>query len=701
MFAVALLISLAAQPAEFGRFGRIHEDGLLTLLTNPTGFTAPIAIGHTKVAWQAGEPKVTAIDRSRKHLSFSPIVGQVREIQLNLTEPYLLVSFEGRSDLRIFPAGYRAQKVGGDVWLLHDSGKELPVRIHPLDGTRIEFDGDRVTLSGRHEPTIQIGFPYGLDLRQQKPDAAAALPLDWSSPVSAPVMVSGARPGFQRFKIIGKGPRIAVPPVLAQAIESGSRATILGAVNRTGRPTLAGPLWYVRGSELLYDLPIPPIDDRVLIAPEPTAEETGWMRKIFGSLDMKWATNAVDLCYSRAAPAVMAGDLLPGDLRTKALAALRWNEVFTMPPYRTDQAVRPWMLETEPSTGLTYPWTYKIDGEGPYKYDIEWGNALPVYGTYQRSLAEPIDVKGVWSDLNRVFEFMDAATDWAWMTTCNADHGYSTGTGDPMCAYYVGLAARLKLARLVGDTKVENQALNQLCHVGIASIARFGFTKYARDWGLIGPTSVALGFHEREGVTRVPEGTTDPWGPTTLLSGSGAQPEMFGLYLSDGRRGLEQFLSDYERAYPNWKDGNHKYPFQCTYNGNSGYVNFPHIYARLRLGESTAKLTEMVRGTMKNPVHAWVGANVIAEIANRRAPGYLTRLENVTVHSARFDRKTNRVTLKLRPRQPGKPASFEFRSQGKGRLGIPSFGQLRGSIWSTAKCPANLTLTFKQAVPGE
>jgi len=116
-----------------------------------------------------------------------------------------------------------------------------------------------------------------------------------------------------------------------------------------------------------------------------------------------------------------------------------------------------WRETTEPFTGLNYWWTYKIDGPQGQALDLEWGNLLPVYGTYKYAqfTGDWAFVQARWSRIREVMRFTDYADDWAWMTNSNGDMGYSTGTGDPMTAAFGGHVAALKMARALGDTDAE------------------------------------------------------------------------------------------------------------------------------------------------------------------------------------------------------------------------------------------------------
>ncbi len=210
------------------------------------------------------------------------------------------------------------------------------------------------------------------------------------------------------------------------------------------------------------------------------------------------------------------------------------------------------------------------------------------------------------------------------MTVVNADHGYSTGTGDPLAATFCGTLACLKMARALGDQTAEQHFAAQSARIAVPTVARFWYTAWARKAGLIGPKSVVLGFHEMEGFTRARLEDDDPWDTTSALSGDGVLPELYAAIQAFGGSALANYEAEYARGFPEWYKGDVVYPFATTYKGNSIYVTFPHIFARALPGEPTPVLWSYVAAAQTNRNNGWIGPNVVAELLSRDAPLLLT-----------------------------------------------------------------------------
>jgi hypothetical protein len=226
--------------------------------------------------------------------------------------------------------------------------------------------------------------------------------------------------------------------------------------------------------------------------------------------------------------------------------------------------------------------------------------------------------------VQRIYRYFDLGDDWAWMTVVNGDHGYSTGTGDPMAATYAGTVACLKMARALGDRDREAYFACKAARIAVPLIMRFPLTPWAQQSGLLNPDRIVLGFHEKEGFIRVQLGKTDPWNPTNVLSGDGVLPEVYAALLMPGKTMLRTYEDRHARFYPDWYKGGVQYPFHTSYKGNSVYVTFPHIFSRALLGEPTAQLWRYVDAAQTNRNNAWIGPNVVAELLARDAPLRLT-----------------------------------------------------------------------------
>ena len=668
-------------PAGFGRFGRFHDDGLLTLNVSPQGFATPTLANGGPLQFQFGSgppPVVTVqqINATEKTLHLSgggvgtpdalhytllyPGFGAHwgKSLRLSLidgspTAPYMVLerlTSPASPQITCFLLR-RVDKPAVPVALVFRSFRARSFR--PLLSTQ----GKQVTLTLQDREAIGnalVVTPQGLRPLSPAPapDELARLHQDalaWAGR-AVPIRVrseyellgDGKTVRFtEQFKVDGEGESIApVPPLLAFAKQHGYPVRLLNPVVTTECRTWQGDFAFVRGPIVRYELPVPPTQERGYVrAAEDKVGDTGNARiallnDLVGHLGGDWAANAVDLGYAGMANAQMAWAYLTPAQRASVTDA--WKRylplAFHLPPYAASDAKQPWKVETEPFTRQSYVWTYFIDGPKHLHYDLDWGDALPLYGLYKYAQygGDWAFVRQHWADARRIYRYFDLGDDWAWMTVVNADHGYSTGTGDPMAATYAGTAACLNMARAVNDRDEEAHYACKAARIAVPVVARFWLTAWAQQNGLLNPDRIALGFHEKEGFTRVEMGKVDPWDVTNVLSGDGALPEVYADLLAFGNGALRTYENEYARFYPDWYQGDVKYPFETTYKGNSVYVTFPHIFARALLNEPDAQLWRYVEGAQTNRNNAWIGPNVIAELLSRQSPLRLTEWQPAT-----------------------------------------------------------------------
>jgi hypothetical protein len=672
--------SAAAQSfREFGRFGRLHDDGLLTLNVTPQGFSIAPTAGNVRFVWgNGGTPiraRVTKLDSTEKRLALTGGgSGAPTAIRYTLLYPGLSATF-GKTIVLAVPSNLKRTELrlkDRNAWLFTPPNGS-PVAMLFRKGIKTSAlwasssGGSTVYRLASKEPFGEVPFVTPIGLRNAKGNETALraelerwtdLPLPSRQTTKAAVSSDGRRVTItETFR----GNIAPIPPVLAFAIANGYPATVSGSVVTTGSSTKWGAFAYVRGNTLRYTLPVPPMEERGYVRPaNPAPGRIALLNDLVGHLGGTWAKNAVDLGYAGMTNAQMAEPFLTPARRTEVAAA--WKGHLSR-AFLLDSPA--WNRTVEPLTQLLYRWTYKIDGPGGYNYDIEWGNALPLYGLYKYAqfTGDWGLVRRLWSSVPTITRYFDYGDDWAWMTVVNADHGFSTGTGDPMCAYYAGIVALAKMARAIGDKAAAEKWTIRAARVAVPMVARFRYTDYGRKYGELGPTGCALGFQEKEGFTRSNFGQS-PWWPTTLLSGDGALPEVMALYRSFGRQPVAEFLACYAAAYPRWYEGSHRYPFTDTYSGNSVYVTFPHILARAIVSdEPTPALWKYANAAQSNRNNAWIGPNVVAELLARDTPLILTEwapaayrggvasVDNrrVTLNFALASAGTWRMTARLKP----------------------------------------------------
>ena len=437
--------------------------------------------------------------------------------------------------------------------------------------------------------------------------------------------VAGApelRPMLMRPPQIDYAVRALHYPVASAATTATGLLTFSGEAYESGSAELSpseaqstsdrAPAWDVSW----YDLPIPPMNERGLLA----APAQKQMRELFN----KWvlsdvgSTNSltgVDALYKSRTQAFQAFSYLTPDTRARLIA----DSIRVIPEALGEQF---WQPHTEPLSGLQYWWTYFI--EGPYfqRFDQDWGNGLSIYGLYNfvKYAGQWELARSKWDSIERMFAWFMVTDDWEWMRASNGAHGHGTGAGDCESATYAACVAYARLAEGCGRDAEHDYGVYMAARAAVFAVNRFAYDKFAGENGLSDKDSYVIGFHEGQGFL---QGELDryPWNITSAISGNGIQPGNFDLYLKYAAEPLRNYEKAFETAYPSWANGRYAYNFETLYKGNSGYITLPHIYLRARLGESADVLHELLDKAVPDNYLWWPAPPVIAEVMNVKAEG--------------------------------------------------------------------------------
>ncbi|MGC8840752.1 MAG: hypothetical protein ACP5QZ_04770 [Candidatus Sumerlaeaceae bacterium] len=404
-------------------------------------------------------------------------------------------------------------------------------------------------------------------------------------------------------------------PLFAQA--RGVSAILAAGGKKKIAPTLrtSSPLhvWH-------YDLPVPPLDERGLLAVPGQPELKALLNESCSELATTITAPGVDVLYKGRTQAFQAYSFLTPDLREKLVA----NTRAILPAYLQRDL---WYDSVEPFSGLRFWWSYFI--EGPYfdRYDQDWGNGLSLYGLYTsvKYLGEWEWVAKNWQAVERMFSWFAVTDDWEWLRASNGVHGHGTGAGDCTNATYAGMLAYAKLARETGRTEEFLYGLYAAARAAVPAVSRFAYNEYAQELGLLQASSrLVVGFHEGEGFLA---GELDryPWNVTSLISGNGVQPELFDLLRKYAEAAVTRYVRIFDAAYPNWDEGAYRYPFRTIYRNNSGYITLPQIYLRVRMNlDGPEQAHERVERARVNREFWWLAPPVLAEVMQPlRAKVYL------------------------------------------------------------------------------
>jgi len=421
-----------------------------------------------------------------------------------------------------------------------------------------------------------------------------------------------------------------------------------------------------------YDLPVPPLNERAPVKIFHQQElESLIDQTALSDLGSTASFTAVDALYKSRVQAYQAYSYLTLDKRN----ALAKSSAATIIPALGGHF---WNQSVEPLSGLRYWYTYFI--QGPYfkPYDQDWGNGLSLYGleTYVKYTGDWALPARNWDAIERLFSWFDVSDDWEWMRASNSVHGHGTGGGDCHNATYAAAVAYAKLAKGAGREADYHYGLYTLSRAALLGLNRFAYNDFARSNGFKGENSLVLGFHEGSGFL---EGELDryPWNVTSNISGNGIQTENHDLYMTRAQDAMRNYEQIFEKSYPDWWNGNYKYPFDTIYKGNSGYISLPHIYLRARLGgDSFATLSDYIERARSNRYLWWLAPPVVAEVLTKKADGIVVtewdnaaflggQIDQLTDNdqrkqiTLRFDNKQNKVN-NIAVRLPRKPHRFQI-----------------------------------------
>jgi hypothetical protein len=378
--------------------------------------------------------------------------------------------------------------------------------------------------------------------------------------------------GFDNFD-----PCLVRPPQLDYAIHhfkypiSGTPTTATGVLTFSGEMHAAVPSPQEPPSEpaeikvFWYDLPVPPLEERGLIAVPGQKELKDalgqWVMSDLGSTS---SLTAVDAIYKSRTQAFQAFSYLSPDQKAKLLA----NSAEVIPAALHGHF---WMDHEEPLSGLKYWWTYFI--EGPYfqKFDQDWGNGLSLYGlyTYIKYSGDWRLAGENWESIERIFAWFSVTDDWEWMRASNGAHGHGTGAGDCENTAYAAALSYAKLARGCNRMPEYQYGLYASARAAVFMLNRFSYTEFARSTGFAGQDDYIVGFHEGL-VFLNGELNAYPWNITSVISFNGIQPENFTFLLKYAPETLRAYEHVFEKSYPRWAEGDFKYPFSTLYKNNSG-----------------------------------------------------------------------------------------------------------------------------------
>ena len=274
IIAVQLLCPALADQA-YGRFGRFHEDGLLTTNVHPRGFTLLGTNPELNIRW--GDPKaplsavVSSINPTEKILAIDGGgVGAPSSIRYTLVYPGFSATFGKQLVLRFANRAGKAVRVGLDPtrlkqgWLLVIPGDRYPavpllIKVPRGVGTKAWFTGDGLTVESP-TPLGEVVFTTPTGLRQVPSlNAAWKAVSDWGdAPIPVLQAISNEKsPTEITTTQTWNTPYAPISPILALALQAGFPARVPGPLVRTEIRTRYGPYAYIAAKSSSISLTIP------------------------------------------------------------------------------------------------------------------------------------------------------------------------------------------------------------------------------------------------------------------------------------------------------------------------------------------------------------------------------------------------------------------------------------------------------------
>lgn len=481
----------------YGRFGRFHEDGLLTTNLHPRGFTVLGTNPELSVGW--GDPKASlsaitaSINPTEKRLTINGGgIGAPTQIRYTLLYPGFSATFGKQMVLRFKNRANKSVRVGLDPtrlrqgWLLiipEDTYPAVPlvIRVPKSSTTKAWFTGDGLTVESE-TPLGEVVFttPTGSRLVPSLATAWKAV-VDWGdagipSVVSTKVTVTDTT---TTLTTIFDTPYAPVSPLLALAIDSGWTGSIKGPLVRTNIRTRYGPFVYVASAaSVVSGMNSRPV--RVDVTTKmaiPALPAPGKRSTVVGALDELWGLREHLSKMERLAP----------DQRIRLVARYRaLREVITVAKV------------TEPITNVSrmVPNTGRIAGKRAVDDVIDLAKIVLLDAQFVDQTRDLAARKALSQGTERLLSAVDSCTDWLWGCVSRADDGFqSVGAVDALIvATAIDRIAR-DLNNGLGQPTRDNAAWLAIMHTW-SYASRLPFTTFARRVSMIKPSVIVDRFDE-------------------------------------------------------------------------------------------------------------------------------------------------------------------------------------------------------------
>jgi hypothetical protein len=426
MFALQLVCPALADQA-YGRFGRFHEDGLLTTNVHPRGFTLLGTNPELNIRW--GDPKaplsavVNSINPTEKILAIDGGgVGAPSSIRYTLVYPGFSATFGKQLVLRFSNRAGKAVRVGLDPtrlkqgWLLVIPADRYPavpllIKVPRSPQTKAWFTGDGLTVESP-SPLGEVIFTTPTGLRPVASlNAAWKAVSDWGdAPIPVLQAISNEKSATEITTTqTWNTPYAPISPILALALQAGFPARVPGPLVRTEIRTRYGPYAYVAAKSASISHPVPKQAVPVLYG-EGMAIPAG---NLAAPAQLTQPTSSLWSLYRW----LQSAERLPPPVRTNLIRTYRVRRGKIL------------MLDTsEPITGVHLQ--LPRSGNEKNKRDLDDVVALArvvlVDHAFVNHISDGASLENLKTSLAALVSAVQVRTDWLWGSVGRSDDGYQS-----------------------------------------------------------------------------------------------------------------------------------------------------------------------------------------------------------------------------------------------------------------------------------
>ena len=431
---VVLLVMIALQlvcPAladqAYGRFGRFHEDGLLTTNVHPRGFTLLGTNPELNIRW--GDPKaplsavVTSINPTEKILAIDGGgAGAPSSIRYTLVYPGFSATFGKQLVLRFSNRAGKAVRVGLDPtrlkqgWLLVIPGDRYPavpllIKVPRGPRTKAWFTGDGLTVESP-SPLGEVVFTTPTGLRPVASlNAAWKAVSDWGdAPIPVLQAISNEKSATEITTTqTWNTPYAPISPILALALQAGFPARVPGPLVRTEIRTRYGPYAYVAAKSSSISLSVPKQALPVLYG-EGMATPTG---KLVAPAQLVSPTSSLWSLY----PWLQTAERLDPSVRTNVIRT-----------YRVRRSKVTMLDTSEPITGVHLQLPRSGNEKNKRELDdvVALARVVLVDHAFATHIGDAASQANLKTSLAALVAAVQVRTDWLWGCVGRSDDGYQS-----------------------------------------------------------------------------------------------------------------------------------------------------------------------------------------------------------------------------------------------------------------------------------